>query len=134
MAAALVLSAIFNFIVLIFYKGDYGMCELGRSPGHLLVGSSEPSVTNGKAEKRKRKDFNAVILVRAHTTDHARPTIEKVLTTEVGRFRLAEIEENSRGETVLKYLVRITKKTNPRDLEDALLSRGAPIVVGARIH
>jgi hypothetical protein len=131
LAAALVLAAIFNFIVLIFYRGDYGMCELGRSPGHLLIGSTSE---NGKPDKRKRKDFNAVVLVRAVDAERARPAVETLLSTEVARYRLAEIETNQKGKGVLKYLVRLGKRTDARALEDALLSRGAPHVIGARIH
>ncbi len=133
LAAALVLSAIFNLIVLVFYQGDYGMCELGRSPGHLLVGASG-SPDNGKGERKKKKDFNAVILVRAVNANRARPTVETVLASEVGRFRLAEIEASAKGQGVLKYLVRLPKKTDARNLEDALLSRCAPDVIGARVH
>jgi len=137
LAAALVLSMIFNYITLAFWRGDYGMCELGRSPGHLLVGScSTSAASNGRGEKKKKvgKEFNAVLLVRAVNADKARPTVDGVLATEVGRFQLAEVEENPRGQGVLKYLVRLSKRTNPQHLEDAILSRGAPNVVGARVH
>jgi hypothetical protein len=134
LAAALVLSLIFNYVILLFWRADYAMCELGRSPGHLLVGaaSSAPEA-NGKA-KKKRKDFNAVLLVRALDAEKARPTVDSVLVTEVPRFQLAEVEANSKGQGVLKYLVRLSKKTDPAHLEDALLSRGAPNVIGARVH
>jgi hypothetical protein len=137
LAAALVLSAIFNYVTLVFWRGDYGMCELGRSPGHLLVGSAAES-TNGKGpkpeKKKPKKEFNAVVLVRALNADRARPVIDALLVGEVSRYRLAEIESNRKGQGVLKYLVRLNKKTDPRYLEDALLSRGAPHVIGARVH
>jgi hypothetical protein len=132
LAAAAVLSAIFNLIVLIFYRGDYGMCELGRSPGHLLVGSAADAPAKGV--KKKRKDFNAVLVVRAVDTSQAQSVVEAMLANEVERFRLASVEAGSKGKGVLKYLVRMGKRTNAQNLEDALLVRGAPLVIGARVH
>jgi len=133
-----VLSAIFNFITLGFWRGDYGMCELGRKPGHLLVGMSGPvgnGAKPGKGEKKKaKKDFNAIIVIRAVNAERARPEVDTLLAGEVSRFRLAEIESNSKGQGVLKYLIRLSKRTDPRDLEDALLTRGAPNVIGVRVH
>lgn len=139
LAAALVLSMIFNYITLLFWRGDYGMCELGRSPGHLLVAARASGATgNGKPakgeKKKSKKEFNAVILVRALNADKARPTVDTLLAGEVSRYRLAEVESNSKGQGVLKYLVRLGKRTDPHHLEDALLSRGAPNIVGARVH
>ena len=137
LAAALVLSMIFNYITLLFWKGDYGMCELGRSPGQLLIGAEkcEPS-SNGKSAKKakKERDFTAVLLVRALDAERARPVVEAMLATASRRFELAEIEKNSKGQGVLKYRIRLGKKADPHNLEDALLSRAAPNVIGARIH
>ena len=130
LAAALVLSMIFNYITLLFWRGDYGMCELGRSPGHLLVGTESCDVKKGK----KEKGFNAVLLVRALDAERARPTVEGLLVTEARRFELAEVEKNAKGQGVLKYRIRLGKSVDPRNLEDALLTRAAPNVVGARIH
>ena len=140
LAAALVLSVIFNFITLSFWRGDYGMCELGRKPGHLLVANAVPAGANGKPgksdkpDKKKARDFNAVVVIRALNAERARAEVDALLTAEVSRFRLAEIEANSKGQGVLKYLIRLSKRTDPRDLEDALLARGTPNVIGARVH
>jgi hypothetical protein len=135
LAAALVLSMIFNYVILAFWRGDYGMCELGRPSTHLLVGASQEPIAaaNGKPKKRK-KDFNAVLVVRALDAEKARPAVDLFLSSEVTRFRLAEIETTRQGKGHLKYLLRLGKKTDPRDLEDALLERAAPNVVGARVH
>jgi hypothetical protein len=35
---------------------------------------------------------------------------------------------------VLKYLIRLGKKAQPSSLEDAVLTRAASNVIGARIH
>jgi len=132
LTAAAVLSMVFNFIVLAMHRSDYGMCELGSDPRRLLVGCAIADAKNG--DKKKGKDFNAVLLVRALDTERARPAVDAILECEVSRFRLAEIEASSKGRGVLKYLVRLGKRVEPSTLEDALLERAAPNVIGARIH
>jgi uncharacterized protein DUF4956 len=128
LTAAAVLSMVFNFIVLAMHRVDYGMSELGSDPRRLLVG------VPGEPADKKAKDFNAVLVVRAHDTDKARGPVETILQAEVSRYRLAEIEATSKGKGVLKYLIRMGKRLEPAHLEDALISRGAPNVIGARIH
>src|SRR5438093_2395322 len=123
LAAAAVLSLVFNFIVLMMHRSDYGMCELGGDPRRLLVGYDLAAAKNG--DKKKAKDFNAVLLVRAVNADKARPLVEQILGSEVRRFRLAEIEATSKGKGVLKYLIRLGKRIEPSQLEDALLERAA---------
>lgn len=127
LTAAAVLSMVFNFIVLALDKMNYGSCALGTDPRRLLVGAAP-------AEKKKEKDFNAVLLVRTTDADKSRAAVESVLGTEVRRFHLAEIEANSKGKGVLKYLIRLGKRTEASVLEDALIDRAGPTVVGARIH
>ncbi len=130
LAAAAVLSMVFNFIALLLWKHDYGSCELGTNPGHLLVGADAQS--NG--DKKRPKDFNAVLLVRAHDASKARTAVEPILSTEVRRYKLVEMETTSKGKGVLKYLIRMGKNVEAAHLEDALLLRAAPNVIGARIH
>jgi hypothetical protein len=134
LAAALVLSMIFNYVILAFWRSDYGMCELGRSSSHLLVGADAGASGNGKKKKKKPKDYNAVVVVRAGDAESAQPVVAALLNAEVTRFKLAEMELGSSGKGHLKYLVRLGRRTNPRDLEDALLERGAPNVIGVRVH
>ena len=140
LAAALVLSAIFNYVVLFMHRLDYGMCELGRPAGHLLLTASMLTPPNGplpgsEAGARKKKDgYNSVLLVRTATPDPAQRAVEPFLAREFKRWRLAEIETNRKGNTVLKYLVRLNKRVEPQELEDALLEVGAPYVLGAKVH
>ena len=137
LTAAAVLSMVFNFIVLAMHRSDYGMCELGSDPRRLLIGCELPPARNGEKKKdkaEKGKDFNAVLLVRALDVEKARPTVEAILEQECRRFQLAEIEQTSKGKGVLKYLVRMGKRAVPSMLEDHLLHRAAPNVVGARVH
>ncbi len=127
LTAALVLSAIFNFIVLAMERMNYGTCALGNDPRRLLIGAAPP-------DPKKGKDFNAVLLVRTTDANKSRPAVEAVLGSEVRRFQLAEIEATNKGKGVLKYLIRMGKRSEPTILEDALIERCAPSVRGARIH
>lgn len=127
LTAAAVLSAMFCFIVLAMDKVNYGSCVLGNDPRKLLVGAPP-------AEPKKGKEFNAVLLVRTTDADASRPMVESVLESECRRFHLAEIETNKKGKGVLRYLIRLGKKVEPQHIEDALIERAAPTVVGARIH
>lgn len=127
LTAAAVLSLIFNFIVLAIDKMNYGSCALGTDPRHLMVGAAPP-------ESKKSKDFNAVLLVRTKDAERCRSSVEAVLNTEVRRYHLAEVEANAKGKGVMKYLIRLGKDSERKVLEDALIERGAPTVLGARIH
>lgn len=127
LTAAAVLSMVFNFVVLAMDKMNYGSCALGTDPRKLLVGAVP-------ADPKKNKDFNAVLLVRTSHADKSRPVVEAILSTEVRRYHLAEVEANAKGKGVMKYLIRLGKRTEAGMLEDALIDRGAPTVLGARVH
>ncbi|MEZ4455098.1 MAG: hypothetical protein R2882_00915 [Gemmatimonadales bacterium] len=123
---------------MLFWRGDYGMCELGRSPGTCWWPTTparrrRPYKKDKDKGREKPKDFNAVLLVRVKDLDRARPTVEELLAVEARRFELAEVEQNAKGQGVLKYRVRFGRKTDPRNVEDALLARGGAIV-GVRVH
>lgn len=166
--AALMLSIVFSYTVLIFHWIDFGQCDLGNPAGHLLhtarffafrahapepgagptaiepgtVGTLAPApralkLADGEKGDGKGdgKGFNAVLLVRTQAAADARPVVEQFLTHETKRWALAEVQENELGgQTVLKYLIRVGKRAEPSDLEDALIQIGAPAVLGARIH
>ena len=156
LAAAAVVSVLFNYTVLAFHRLDFGMCEMGRSAAYLLhtagmepTGDAAASTTGvpspaapftplaqgGSNGKGGEKEFNWGLRVRAKEVDSARPIVEQFLGHESKRWALAEIEKNENGsEAVLKYLVRLSKNAEPAAIEDAILHIGAPSVVGARIH
>lgn len=138
--AAAALSLVFNYAILAISRADYGMCELGRPSGHLLLTAPptpavEPAGNGKPAKKKALRDFNAVLVVRATSTEAARAPVERLLTAETRRWRLAEVETNTKaGVSHLKYLLRLGKRQERSDLEDALLEVAAPHVIGARIH
>lgn len=128
LAAAFVLSAVFNYITLYMWRTDYGMCELGRSPAHLLAADcsahgitpmpaavaapapgapAESGSKNGPKQKGEakgdgdgKKPYNAVLVVRAKgaESDAARRSIESFLRQESKRWELAEVETNAASE------------------------------------
>jgi hypothetical protein len=165
--AALMLSIVFSYTVLLFHWMDFGQCDLGNPAGHLLhtarffafrahapesspstpippgtVGTLAPpaqSLKPGDTEKNEAKGdgkgYNAVLLIRTQSATDARPVVEQFLAHETKRWALAEVQQNELGgQTVLKYLIRVGKRAEPSDIEDALIQIGAPAVIGARIH
>jgi hypothetical protein len=165
--AALMLSIVFSYTVLIFHWMDFGQCDLGNPAGHLLhtarlfafrahapepvpptaiapgtVGTLAPpahALKPGEGDRAEAKGdgkaYNAVLLVRTQSATGARPAVEQFLAQETKRWALAEVQQNELGgQTVLKYLIRIGKRAEPSDIEDALIQIGAPAVIGARIH
>lgn len=157
LAAAFVLSAVFNYVSLFMWRTDYGMCELGHSSAHLLhadCGAGKVKL-NPNTEERAiapplseggtapagnghgKKPYNAVLVVRARGTesDPARNLVENFLREETKRWELAEVEKNAASaESVLRYRVRLGKKVDPEGWEEALLQTGAPVLIGARVH
>jgi len=158
LAAAFVLSAVFNYITLFMWRTDYGMCELGHSAAHLLHADCSagkvklnpnteeraiaPPIEQGDAGRgtgngHGKKPYNAVLVVRARGTesDPARNLVETFLREETKRWELAEVENNAGSEeSVLRYRVRLGKKVDPEGWEEALLQTGAPVLIGARVH
>lgn len=146
LAAAAVVSVLFNYTVLAFHRLNFGMCDMGTPAAYLLhtagVADGTPAsaplapIAQGASDgKGGQKEFNSVILVRTKAIDASRPVVEQFLAHESKRWALAEIEKNeSSGEAVLKYLVRLGKGVDSAAVEDAILHLGAPSVIGARIH
>ncbi len=106
--------------------------SFGPAGRRLLVGSGANGRNSG--DRKKPRDFNAVLLVRVLDADEARAAVETILEAEVRRYQLAEVETSAKGKGILKYLIRMGKRSEPTMLEDALIERCAPSVLGARIH
>lgn len=135
--AAAALSAVFCYVVLFMVRVDYGVCELGRSSAHLLH-QGAPRVEerpDGRKPKKPKDDFNAVLVVRGTSADAARSVVEPFLAREAKRWSLARVDlAPDQSRVHLKYLIRIGRKKDARDLEDALLASGGARLLGARIH
>lgn len=133
LAAAAVLSVVFNYIVLLLHRADYAMCELGTNSRFLLFSTAARSEGAPAAEDGK-KPYNAVLVVRTRAADETKRLIGPYLDRGVKEWALAEEEVSQKGRAHLKYLIRLGRKTKPAEIEDALLQLGAPHVKGVRIH
>jgi hypothetical protein len=132
LAAAAVLSLVFNYVVVLLHHADYGTCELGTNSRSLL--HLHPARTAAEAVEGKDPGYNAVVVVRTYQSEATRRQIEPFLSRQVKRWELAEEESTKKGRTHLKYLVRLGKRAKPEEIEDALISLGAPHVVGVKVH
>ncbi len=132
LAAGLIFSIVFNYLVLLLYGADYGFCAIGSNSGHVLFTKGEEGAADiGK----KKQDFNAVMLVRTKekNKDKAQQVMEQFLAGQTKRWRLADVGLSG-NVAVLKYLIRLRKSVNRGDFEDAALAIGGDVVTGTRIH
>ncbi len=139
LAAAAMLSMVFNYTVLALNRADYGMCELGKSSRPLLVthacGLAAGHGTPSKAGKSDgKKDYNAVVVVRSSSAEDTIKRLPQLMDHEFRRWTLAEVQSTKKGRSHLKYLVRTRKGTTPEEIEDAILELGGASVVGVKVH
>jgi hypothetical protein len=88
LGAAAVLSVVFNYTVLLLNRGEYGMCELGRSSRPLLLTHQEtPAPAKGK--NGKRPDYNGVLVIRTRAAEETIRLLPAFLDKELKRWSLA---------------------------------------------
>jgi len=138
LAAAAMLSIVFNYSVLLLNRADYGMCELGKSSRPLLHTHAAQAGSNGAGKNSKpdarKGDFNAVLVVRSTSADETMQRLPAFMDREFKRWTLAEIQSTKKGRSHLKYLVRTRKGVTPEEIEDAVLVVGGESVVGVKVH
>lgn len=135
--AAAALSMVFSYMALLMNRMDYGACELGHSSRHLLHGpaATAAAAEDGERNRKRKGEFNAVLVVRAVRAEPARSVVEPFLERETKRWRLVEVETHARTQQAhLKYLIALGRKRDASAVEDALIAAGDPHVIGARIH
>ena len=144
--AAVVLSVVFNVMVLFMWRWNYGSDTLAHPPGALLVaaaGSAEPEAEEeekkDKKDKKGKHKYDAALVINATDAAAAQREMDLFLAQHLKHVKLAEVATASGGEhpigkAVLKYLIFIGEDIDPDHLEDAVLERGAPHVVGAKVH
>jgi hypothetical protein len=139
LAAAAVLSMIFNYTVLFLTRADYGMCELGKSSRQMLLthrqaaSGANGAGKGGRSDPRKN-DFNAVVVIRSSSAEDTMSRLPRFLDSEFKRWTLAEVVTTKKGRSHLKYLVRTRKGTTPEEIEDAILQLGGDHIVGVKVH
>ncbi|HEX6069782.1 MAG TPA: DUF4956 domain-containing protein [Longimicrobiaceae bacterium] len=140
---ALVMSMIFNFVVLFLWHFNIGSIYGGRygATGVLSTGSEELLIAQApETRKEIRRSLleeavemktDGILLVHAERPEVARHTVQEALSDMARDWRLVRIAERDDGITTLEYLVRMKKKTSPTDLVGALDERWSAQVEAA---
>jgi hypothetical protein len=140
---ALVMSIIFNFVVLFLWRFNIGSIYGGRygETGILSTGSPElfvaqtpeqrKEIRRALLEEAEEMKTDGILLVHAERPEVARHTVQEALSDMARDWRLVRIASRDEGITTLEYLVRMKKKTPPVDLVGALDERWSAQVEAA---
>ena len=132
---ALVMSIIFNFVVLILWRFNIGSIYGGRygETGILSTGSEEllvaqtpeqrKEIRRALLEEAEEMKTDGILLVHAERPEVARHTVQEALSDMARDWRLVRIANRDEGITTLEYLVRLKKETAAIDLVGALDER-----------
>jgi hypothetical protein len=133
---ALVMSLVFNFVVLSLWTFNVGSIYGGRfgQTGVISSGAREWMVAGSPDQRRQiRQDLleeademdkpDGVLLVHSTDPELARHTVQEALSEMTKSWRLARIVPRSGGAESLHYLVRLRKKATPPELVGALSER-----------
>lgn len=133
---ALIISMIFNFVVLILWRFNIGSIYSGRfaETGVISAGDSAVMLAGSPDRRRSiRRDLledaeemdklDGVLLVHARSPELARHTVQEALAELSKDWRLARIVPRPGGSETLEYLVRLKKKAKPTELVGALTER-----------
>ena len=75
------------------------------------------------------------LVVRGAPGAPVQEVLEPFLTEHAKRWQLAQIDTNATNDTAhFSYLLRLGRKADREQFEDAVLAAAAPHVIGARIH
>lgn len=132
---ALVMSFVFNFVVLSLWKFNFGSIYSGRygRTGILSVGESELLIAQAPEQRREirrrllgqaeRMKTDGILLVHSAQPDMARHTVQEALGEMAKDWRLAEIAHRSDGLSTLEYLLQLKKSSAPTELVGSLDDR-----------
>lgn len=133
---ALIMSMVFNFVVLVLWRFNIGSIYSGRFGETGVVSSGDPGMMIASApsarreirrsllaEARKMKKLDGVLLVHADDPELARHTVQEALSEMVKDWRLARIVPRSGDSETLEYLLRLKKKSTPAELVGTLTQR-----------
>lgn len=132
---ALVMSIIFNFVVLVLWRFNVGSIYGGRY-GETGILSTGPSTLLLAQDPDRRKELrlsllpeaeematDGILLVHAERPEVARMTVQETLSEMAADWQLVRVAPRSDGITTLEYLVQLNEKSTPIDLVGALDER-----------
>lgn len=132
---ALVMSVIFNFMVLTLWQFNVGSIyggQYGRT-GVLAIGDAALLVAQTPAPRKRLRvrlltaaesmKTHGILLVHSAEPELARDTVQEALSEMAKDWRLVEVVPRGDGLSTLEYLVRLKKKTTAAELVGALDER-----------
>jgi hypothetical protein len=140
---ALVVSLVFNFVVLILWKYNIGSIYGGRygRTGVLSVGAPRVLVAQAPEQRKRIRaqllteaeeiKTDGILLVHSTGPELARHVVQEALSDMAKDWRLVDIVPRGGGLSTLQYLVRLKKKTDPAELVGALDDRWSSQVEAA---
>jgi hypothetical protein len=140
---ALIMSMLFNFVVLGLWRFNIGSIYGGRygETGVLSTGSPDllsaqtpeqrKEIRRSLLEEAEEMTTDGILLVHAEDAEVARNTVQEALTDMAKDWRLIRIASRADGFSTLEYLVQMKKKTTPIDLVGALDERWSAQVEAA---
>lgn len=140
---ALVVSVVFNVVVLVLWKYDVGaIYGHGRDAAGILA-FGEPdllvartlearhSLQEHLAEEAQKMDPDGVLLVHTATPEQARHAVEASLSQAAKEWKLVESGQSPSGLAVMAFLLRMKKKATVVDLLSELDTRWPSQVAAA---
>lgn len=140
---ALVMSLVFNFVMLILwrynvgsiYGGGYGRTGVMSTGDPGMLVAQLPQMRNrirqsllGEAEEI---DTDGVLLVHVEDPELARHTVQEALADLAKEWRLARVVDRGHSLFTLEYVVDLKKDTAPADLVGALDERWSEQVLAS---
>jgi len=117
LAAAAVMSVIFNFASVLLWRCDYGRC-----PTTLAVATADEA----RAPVRRGQ-----LSIRVKDAAVARSGVEDALDRATKKWKLNRIEPVADGGATLLYRVRLKKSRPPSTVVDQIVAEGAGVVSAA---
>lgn len=129
---ALVMSLIFNFVVLSVWKlkvgsvygGSYGRTGVISSGNPSLLLAQDPErrreIRLALLEKAEEMDTDGVLLVHAADPELARGAVQETMSSLSKQWHLARVVPRGSKYVTLEYLVQLKKKSSPVDLVGAM--------------
>ncbi|HKW12021.1 MAG TPA: DUF4956 domain-containing protein, partial [Gemmatimonadaceae bacterium] len=129
---AAVLSAMFNVGILFLWRFNVGNIYADRL-GDERAARLGPLVEASAEEKRKKR-FNAALIVSASVLTAAQRVAEAVLEDHAERWKLASVVPSPSGMNTVEYLVRVRDEARMTALVNEIRIRGAPDIVNVEFR
>lgn len=142
---ALVMSLLFNVLVLMLWKFNIGSIYSGVSADRTVLSIGDPRLltVRGEAERDRVKDLvtataagmeetDGILIIHTHDTAAAHRALEVSLSRLAAEWRLLEEHQRGRkGTTTLVAVLELNKKVDPAEVLGEIDERWAPHIAAA---